>query len=93
MSNYEELNDQLKVRRDKMNRIQEMGIDPFGKKFERTHLSQEVIQEYADMEKEELEAKNAEVSLAGRIMTKLRATALTVASTVKKHMNFSQWLT
>ena len=70
MSNYEELNDQLKVRRDKMNRIQEMGIDPFGKKFERTHLSQEVIQEYADMEKEELEAKNAEVSLAGRIMTK-----------------------
>ena len=70
MSNYEELSDQLKVRRDKMNRIQEMGIDPFGKKFERTHLTQEIIAEFAGMENEELEAKHAEVSLAGRIMTK-----------------------
>ncbi len=70
MSNYEELNDQLKVRRDKMNRIQEMGIDPFGKRFERTHLAQEISNEYADVEKEDLEAKNAEVSIAGRIMTK-----------------------
>ena len=33
----EELNDQLKVRREKMNTMRENGLDPFGKRFERTH--------------------------------------------------------
>ena len=66
----EELNDQFQVRRDKMTRIAEMGLDPFGQKFVRTHLSQEIITEFSDLENEELEAKNIEVSIAGRIMTK-----------------------
>ena len=66
----EELNDQFQVRRDKMTRIAEMGLDPFGQKFVRTHLSQEIINEFSDLENEELEAKNIEVSIAGRIMTK-----------------------
>ncbi|WP_455663035.1 lysine--tRNA ligase [Pradoshia sp.] len=66
----EELNDQFQVRRDKMTRIAEMGLDPFGQKFVRTHLSQEIITEFSDLENEELEAKSIEVSIAGRIMTK-----------------------
>lgn len=66
----EELNDQFQVRRDKMARIAEMGLDPFGQKFVRTHLSQEIITEFSGLENEELEEKNIEVSLAGRIMTK-----------------------
>jgi lysyl-tRNA synthetase class 2 len=66
----EELNDQFQVRRDKMTRIAEMGLDPFGQKFVRTHLSQEIITEFSELENEELEAKNIEVSIAGRIMTK-----------------------
>ena len=66
----EELNDQFQVRRDKMTRIAEMGLDPFGQKFVRTHLSQEIINEFSGLENEELEAKNIEVSIAGRIMTK-----------------------
>ena len=45
MSNIEELNDQLLVRRQKMTDIQENGMDPFGSRFERTHLSNEVIAE------------------------------------------------
>ena len=66
----EELNDQFQVRRDKMARIAEMGLDPFGQKFVRTHLSQEIITEFSGLENEELEEKSIEVSLAGRIMTK-----------------------
>ena len=66
----EELNDQFQVRRDKMTRIAELGLDPFGQKFVRTHLAQEIITEFSELENEELEAKGIEVSIAGRIMTK-----------------------
>ena len=57
----EELNDQLRVRREKMNTLREKGIDPFGKRFERSNTSQELIEQYGDLEKEELEQKNAAV--------------------------------
>lgn len=66
----EELNDQFLVRREKMNQLREDGIDPFGKRFERTNLATEIIGEYNSLEKEELEAKDISVTLAGRIMTK-----------------------
>lgn len=66
----EELNDQLVVRRQKMQNFREHGLDPFGKRFERTHLSQEIVDQYDQFSKEELEEKSAEVIIAGRIMTK-----------------------
>ncbi|MFD2444279.1 lysine--tRNA ligase [Bacillus sp. CGMCC 1.16607] len=67
---HEELNDQLRVRRDKMNAIREKGMDPFGKRFDRSHQSQELVHEYGELEKEEIEERNISVTLAGRIMTK-----------------------
>ncbi|NMD72218.1 lysine--tRNA ligase [Bacillus sp. DNRA2] len=66
----EELNDQLRVRREKMNHLREIGIDPFGKRFERSNNSQELVNLYGELEKEELEQQNVSVSIAGRIMTK-----------------------
>ena len=66
----EELNDQLVVRRQKMQNFREHGLDPFGKRFERTHLSQEIVEQYDQFSKEELEEKSVEVIIAGRIMTK-----------------------
>ncbi|MED3824640.1 lysine--tRNA ligase [Priestia flexa] len=68
--NHEELNDQLLVRREKMNNLREQGMDPFGKRFERTHTSQEIIDAYEELTKEALEENEVSVSLAGRIMTK-----------------------
>ncbi|MGA9225589.1 MAG: lysine--tRNA ligase [Mesobacillus sp.] len=67
---HEELNDQLRVRRDKMNSLRDKGMDPFGKRFERTHLTDQLISEFGELEKEEIEAKNVSVKIAGRIMTK-----------------------
>lgn len=67
---HEELNDQLRVRRDKMNSLREKGMDPFGKRFERSHLTNQLISEFGELEKEEIEAKNVSVKIAGRIMTK-----------------------
>ena len=70
MSNIEELNDQLLVRRQKMSTIRENGQDPFGSRFERTHLSAEVLEQFSDQSKEQLEENLQEVIIAGRIMTK-----------------------
>jgi lysyl-tRNA synthetase class 2 len=70
VSNIEELNDQLLVRRQKLSDIREKGIDPFGQRFERTHLSSDVFKQFDVFTKEELEEKNDEVVIAGRIMTK-----------------------
>ncbi|KAA0954807.1 lysine--tRNA ligase [Planococcus sp. ANT_H30] len=66
----EELNDQLVVRRQKMQNFRDNGMDPFGGRFERTHLSQEIIEQYGEFSKEELEEASYEVVIAGRVMTK-----------------------
>ncbi|AKS37082.1 lysyl-tRNA synthetase [Anoxybacillus gonensis] len=67
---HEELNDQLLVRREKLHKLREKGIDPFGKRFERTHKAEELFALYGHLSKEELEEKQIHVSVAGRIMTK-----------------------
>ncbi|NSL52919.1 lysine--tRNA ligase [Calidifontibacillus erzurumensis] len=66
----EELNDQLRVRREKLAMLKNKGIDPFGKRFERTDTSRTLKEQYDSFTKEELEEKGVEVSVAGRIMTK-----------------------
>ena len=67
---HEELNDQLIVRREKMEELRAKGIDPFGKRFDRTHSAMDLKNAYGEMENEELESKEIRVQLAGRIMTK-----------------------
>ncbi|PAC80391.1 lysine--tRNA ligase [Bacillus sp. 7788] len=68
--NNEELNDQFQVRRDKMNKMREEGIDPFGERYDRSHQSAQIIAEYDEFSKEDLEEKSAQVTIAGRMMTK-----------------------
>lgn len=53
-----------------MSNLRDQGIDPFGQRFERTHTSQQLISEYDELTKEQLEENEVPVSLAGRIMTK-----------------------
>jgi len=66
------LNDQELARRQKMNALQEAGLDPFGQVYSRTAHSSDIRSAYADKSTEELEALQAEVSIAGRIMSKRR---------------------
>ena len=66
------LNDQEAARREKMNALREKGIDPFGQAFERDHNSATIKEVYGDKTQEELNKLNAEVSIAGRIMSKRR---------------------
>ncbi|MFQ3546667.1 lysine--tRNA ligase [Halobacillus rhizosphaerae] len=66
----EELNDHMRVRLEKLNAYREQGLDPFGSKFERTHLAEDLKEEYDTFSKEELEEKQIPTTVAGRIMTK-----------------------
>lgn len=68
--NQEELTDQLKVRREKLHTLKEKGLDPFGKRFERSHQTADILASYNDFDKEDLEEKAVSVTIAGRIMTK-----------------------
>ncbi|WLR58065.1 lysine--tRNA ligase [Guptibacillus hwajinpoensis] len=70
MSQELELNDLLKVRREKLDVLKENNIDPFGHRFDRSHSASKMLEEFDSFSKEELAEQSKEVSLAGRIMTK-----------------------
>lgn len=60
------------IRREKLNMFYEAGIDPFGQRFDRTHLSKELKEIYGAKTHDELEEAAITVKLAGRIMTNRR---------------------
>lgn len=66
----EQLTDQERVRREKLTTYYEEGIDPFGGKFERTNVAEELHEKFGEHTKEELEELQKEVTVAGRMMTK-----------------------
>lgn len=66
----QELSELLQIRRAKLDELRALGIDPFGKKYERTDEAGNILKQYNDLTKEEIEEKNIEVSIAGRIMAK-----------------------
>ncbi len=64
----ERLNDQELVRRQKVEKLKELGIDPFGQAYERTHYSSDIKELVLGKTNEEVEALDLHVSIAGRIM-------------------------
>ncbi|MBP3852727.1 MAG: lysine--tRNA ligase, partial [Erysipelotrichaceae bacterium] len=66
------LTEQEKVRRKKMQDLIDMGIDPFGSRYERDARCGQIIEQYDGFTKEELAEKNVTVKIAGRIMRKRR---------------------
>ena len=63
-----EFSEQELVRREKMNKIRDLGIDPFGHKYDVTDYSLDIKEKYAGLNHEKLEEKNIMVRVAGRIM-------------------------
>ena len=68
----QKLTEQERVRRQKMQDLKDMGIDPFGSAYKRTTTSGKIIAQYEDKTKEELQELDVHVKIAGRIMTKRR---------------------
>ena len=65
----EKLTDQELARRAKLAKYQELGVDPYGQKFERTDTAKSVHEKCDSKTDEELEANHVYVTLAGRIMS------------------------
>ncbi|NDR76354.1 lysine--tRNA ligase [Lactobacillus sanfranciscensis] len=64
------MNDQMRVRHEKMDELREEGIDPFGHEFKPTALAKDLTEEYDKYSKEELEEKDVTVTIAGRMVAK-----------------------
>ena len=70
MENEElELTEQEAIRRAKLAKYIEKGIDPFGSKYDRDSWSEDLKNQYTGLTHEELEEKDVQVKVAGRIMT------------------------
>ncbi|MDD2489881.1 MAG: lysine--tRNA ligase [Bacilli bacterium] len=65
-----ELTDQEIIRRQKLEELKSLDVDPYGEGFEVNSNSNEIKEKYDSYNKEELEKMNIEVIIAGRIMTK-----------------------
>lgn len=63
-----EMNDQLRVRRQKMQDLRDAGIDPFGHRYQPTATAQELHEQYDALDKDAIEP--VKVQVAGRMMTK-----------------------
>jgi lysyl-tRNA synthetase class 2 len=60
----EQESDLILHRKEKLKKLKEKSIDPYPYSFKRTHLSSEIIGTY-----EKLEGEEAEVKIAGRIVS------------------------
>ena len=70
MENLElDLTEQEAIRRAKLDKYKEKGIDPFGQKYDRNAWSEDLKETYTGLTHEEMEEKNVVVKVAGRIMT------------------------
>lgn len=65
-----EVSELLQARRTKLDELRSLGVDPFGKKYERTHNAGDIIKKYDGLTKEELEEQAVQVRIAGRMMAK-----------------------
>ena len=71
MAKEEKLNDQMVVRREKMNALRDKGIDPFGHRFAPDHdISSDIRAKYGDSSEELLAQQQNEVTIAGRMIAK-----------------------
>ena len=63
-----ELTEQEVVRREKAEKLRELGLDPFGHSFQRNAYAQETKEKYKDVEHDAFENMTDEAIVAGRIM-------------------------
>ena len=63
-----ELTDQEKVRREKAEKLKELGLDPFGQRFERTDYAADLKEKYESVEHDQFDNMDDTACVAGRIM-------------------------
>lgn len=61
-------NEQFEQRKEKLEELRALGVNPFSNKFKPTHLASAVLSEYGELSGEELEKIQQDFSLAGRVV-------------------------
>ncbi len=64
------ISEQEQVRREKLDELRKLKIDPFGSKFKRTHNSKDIFDAYGSFDNETLEPQKIKVAVAGRVIRK-----------------------
>ena len=62
----QDMNELMKVRRDKLTAFEAKGVAPFGHRFEVSHHAKDVLEQFAHLEGEE--ESSEEITIAGRLM-------------------------
>ncbi len=60
--------DQELARREKLAKLRDLGLDPFGQRFDRDSFAADIKDKFKDVEHDEFENRNDIVTVAGRIM-------------------------
>ena len=63
-----EYTEQELVRRDKCEKLRELGLDPFGQRFERDSYAADIKEKYQDVDHDAFETMEDTATIAGRIM-------------------------
>jgi lysyl-tRNA synthetase class 2 len=61
-------NEQFEQRKEKLEELRALGVNPFSNNFKPTHLASAVLSEYGELSGEELEKIEDDFSLAGRVV-------------------------
>ncbi len=64
----DQLTQQEQVRREKLEKYRELGIDPFGQRYDVTDHAEDLKAKYSNYSEEELESMESHGNIAGRIM-------------------------
>ena len=63
-----EFTEQETVRREKLEKLKELGLDPFGQRFDREDYAKDIKDKYCDVDHDEFESMEDTAKVAGRIM-------------------------
>lgn len=88
----EKLNDQEQVRFDKLAKYKELGVDPFGKKYEWTDQIRDLRKQYGEMTAEELAEKNVRCNVAGRLMAIRRMGKASFVNIKDEYGSIQAWI-
>jgi len=61
-------NEQFEQRKEKLEQLKDLGINPFANDFKPAHLGSDLISKYGELSEDELKEQTEEFSLAGRVM-------------------------
>ena len=88
----EKLTDQEQARVDKLPRYKELGVEPFGSRYDWKNRVCDIRRDYGEMDAEELSAKAIEVDVAGRLLAIRRMGKAAFVNLKDEYGSIQGWL-